>query len=156
NTVADAFPLAAQPDGQAEIFGEIGSIGDVDVFRFRPPTSGGYTIREQADNSFLDCLLTLFDHSGHVIFSNDRSEGPLNSRLDVTLSADQDYYIRAGAYFESEGSYRLSVTPVIDDFPSTLDTAKPLIFTNNQAVVLGNIETSGDVDTFQFTAQQTG
>lgn len=156
DTVGTAQALVTDASGLVIVHGEIGAAGDVDVFRFLPTSGGGFTIRQQADGSFLDSLLVLYDASGNELDRNDDDGGSLNSRLGVTLTAGQTYYIQAGAYSESQGAYTLSLTPVVDDHASTLDAAETITLSNDRAVLIGEIETASDVDIFKLVATQTG
>ena len=68
---------------------------DVDVFTFHGKTKQKIVAEVFAARfgSSLDSLLTLYDHHGHIIQSNDDSDAGADSRLRAELPADGEYFL---------------------------------------------------------------
>src|SRR5262249_52410694 len=67
------------------------------------------------------------------------------------------YFVQAAGFGSSTGGYILTLTPVLDDFGNTFDTAQPLTLApTGPTTQEGAIDFPGDVDVFQFTALSTG
>jgi hypothetical protein len=112
----DGFARAQPITVPQELQGGIAQAQDVDLFRLEGKAGQRLVIEVHAarSGSALDPLLTLYDAEGHVLASNDDSDGTADARLDVALP-------KAGAYFvglidaHDHGGpahvYRLSVRP---------------------------------------------
>ena len=75
---------------------------------------------------------------------NDGGRGQ-NSRVDFTAPADGTYYVAAGSIFNAEGTYRLSVRDVTDDFEAD-DSTTGMVSVGGAAT--GEIELADDHDWF--------
>jgi hypothetical protein len=162
NTIATAHDLTVASDGSATQDGTIDYSGDRDVFRYVAPVTGSFAIREVATgHSTLDSVLTVLDASGNQLAYNDDDPagGTTNSRLIISLTAGQTYYIQAAgfSYFDSTGAYQISVTPQVDDFGNTPATAHDLaVASDGSANQSGTIDYPGDVDVFRYVAAASG
>src|SRR5438270_13872182 len=64
NTFAQAAPVALDASGSGTQAGSIDYFGDLDMFQFAAPVTGGMTVQLQAaPGSNLDTILTAFDGS---------------------------------------------------------------------------------------------
>src|SRR5262249_24493768 len=153
-----AAELSVEADGSAAQEGAIDYAGDVDVLRYVARATGRFVVRQSAGGG-LDSLLTVLDASGGQIASNDDvSDGNLDSAVAVDLVEGQTYFLRAGAFRDSTGAYRLSVAPADpqDDFGGTFSTAADLVAAEGSGGRQGAIGSLGDVDLFRFVAPVTG
>ena len=69
-------------------------------------------------------LRGVYDADGNRLAGtgNDNGGVDFNSRVIFTAGADATYYVAAGGYLYSEGTYTLSVTEVTDDYLAGTDT----------------------------------
>lgn len=143
----DATPLAIN----APIAGEIGDAVDVDWFAFEAAAGTTYTIATSLD-TLGDSFLTLYDPGGVIVISDDDDGGGgLASRIVWTASESGTYFVEVSGFFESTGSYELSVRDrtVPDDHGGDAQTATPL---GASGTIAGDIGIPGDEDWFSFQA----
>jgi Ca2+-binding RTX toxin-like protein len=100
-------------------------------------------------------LRGIHDSSGSLISgtSNDDGGSGYNSQVAFTPSTNATYYIAAGAYGTSTGTYRVSVTGSTqssDDYTDTTATTGR-VAVNGSAT--GNLEVGGDTDWFAVSLQ---
>ena len=90
------------------IDGEIDRVGDRDVYRFRAPGDGKITVTQTArNNSSLDSFLTIFDEDEIAFATNDNlSANTLNSQLTFKVRDDEEYFVEAAAFRETDGVRR--------------------------------------------------
>ena len=149
--------------------------GQVDMFQIVAPTTGQLTVLEDAaTGSGLDSFLVVYDDSGQQIAVNDDSGGTLNSLIDVQVRGGDTYFIQAGGYGLSTGSYVLTIepsTPIVDDY-SGFSTAHPITLlptgagSQSGAVIAGtggdptmadaNAPVEATVNFYQFAAPISG
>ncbi len=133
--------------------GEIESGGDEDWFRFHV-SSGQTYIFESSLVTLPDTKLTLLNSDGVSLlgFDDDSGEG-LASRLQWTATFSGPVFVVINAFNDTQvGRYSLSVTQNStggDDHGNSASQSTVLTGAAN-----GDIETAGDVDWFQFTAQE--
>lgn len=107
------------------------------------PTSSG-TLSDPYIRGVHDSAGTLLDNS-----SNDDSSGSLNASVDFLATSSGTYYIAAGAYGGSQGTYQLQVTDL-----SGPDLAANTTTLGNLAVggvARGLTESIGDVDWYRVS-----
>ena len=68
------------------------------IVRINVNSPGTYNIELDSD---ADLVASLYDIEGDHIETDDDSGGGLNPRLDASLLADQDYYLRVSHYEEN-------------------------------------------------------
>ena len=136
------------------VSGAIEVSGVSDYYSFVAPTSGGLIIQQQApDGSTLDSLLTVYDGSQTQIARNDDSQGTLNSLVRFNMVAGETYFVEAGAFGSTSGTYNLTFT--LDDFPEDFADAQPIsVSATGNTTITGNILATGDVNMYQFVAPQ--
>ena len=64
--------------------------------------------------SSLDTYLYVYDSQGREIARNDDSNGSLNSRVQVQVTAGATYFVQADAFSTSSGQYSLSFSTASD------------------------------------------
>ena len=97
-------------------------------------------------------LRGVYDDNGVRIAgtTNDNHGRTANSRVDFTADDTGAYYVAAGSYGASRGTYTLSVAEVVDDFVAGTETSGVVAVGGS---VTGVIETPGDVDWFAVTLE---
>jgi Ca2+-binding RTX toxin-like protein len=113
-----AFDLAANSgtDGMIPLYGTgSGSIAlarDMDWFRVSVQAGKAYTLDlKAAAGSTLDTYLRLYDANGRLVGSDDDSGAGTNSMLSFTANATTHYFLSAGGYGGSTGSYLANFGP---------------------------------------------
>lgn len=110
NTLQNATTLTLAADGSAAASGVIERSGDVDMFRFTARTTGRMTIDQQATSgSHLDTYLYVYDSRGQELTHNDDSGGTLNSHVETNVLAGETYFVKATAFNNSTGAYRVQL-----------------------------------------------
>ncbi|MCA8932948.1 MAG: PPC domain-containing protein [Rhodospirillaceae bacterium] len=191
-TVAGGAPPAPQDDfadnpgttGQAfpgnPTTGNLESGDDHDWFRADLQAGITYTIDLEGQptnrGSLGDPLLTLFDGSGNQVGRNDDGGEGFNSRLTFTPTTSGTYFIDAGSFGSSAGTYTLTVSPAQTGQLQPVQPVQPTqpIVAETPALpqpggddfgnapgatgqisvgssAIGNLETDGDVDWFAVT-----
>ena len=100
-------------------------------------------------------LRGIHDAAGNLIdgTTNDDGGSRTNSRMRFTADADATYYVAAGAYGISEGSYTLSVTDVSesgDDYAADTGTSGSVVVGGSAT---GEIQYGGDRDWFSVSLE---
>jgi hypothetical protein len=80
---------------------------DQDFYRLRG--AGRTTITTRTDGSDLDTVLTVFDHAGKEIASNDTVGVSTDARLETELITGVDYFVRVTGTQHTSGSYELTL-----------------------------------------------
>jgi hypothetical protein len=157
--LAAAQVIALDAAGAATREGHIEVAGNIDVFRFVAPATGGYLVRQEAaPGSDLDSLLTVFNAAGVKLAVNDESGlgSGGDSAVRLKVVAGRTYYVQAGAYEASTGGYRLTLSAVPEP-GGNFATALPVVLSPPTAVdQVEGIETVGDVDVFRLVVSLTG
>lgn len=156
DTLATATDLGLLSDTQpinvvGAIEPAIAQVSDRDVFQFQTNTSGLTLVELNANFSFLDTVITVFDSFGTVIASNDDVPDfdvlSTDNALTFLIEGGASYFVEARGFSTSIGDYRLSLTLAPD--LGLLTLAQPL-------EVFDVIESEFDRDVFQFQAETTG
>jgi hypothetical protein len=131
--------------------GEIHESNDVDWFRFRTQSAGQWVISTRGD---LDTTCALY-LAGEEVTNDDDSGDALNCRIERSLQANRDYFVKVESFGTRTGNYELVVVPppTPDDHGNTIETSSVL---GSETSTSGSIGSAGDVDVFGFTAQFTG
>ena len=154
--IVDDFTAATDTTGAVAVggsaTGEIELPGDRDWFAVELEAGKGYQIdleRSQTGAFALSDprLYGIHYASGRFIFgtTNDNDGAGKNSRVFFTPWANTTYYVSAGAYQDLEGTYKLSVTEIADDFTRAIDTTGAVAAGGSAT---GEIDFSRDRDWF--------
>ncbi|MCV2888457.1 pre-peptidase C-terminal domain-containing protein [Ruegeria aquimaris] len=161
--VTDLGSLDDHPDGvgttgevavDGSVTGEIEEGGDIDWFRVTLEAGHEYTIELRgnptSDGTLGDPYLRgVFDADGNSIAGTTNDDGGtgLNSLLTFTATTGGTFFIAAGAYGGSTGTYTLAVQDEgsADDFGSDTATAGSI---PSSGVVTGEINEANDTDWF--------
>jgi hypothetical protein len=176
--VVPADPANATVGPVKAVSGLIAYPGDADYIRFVAPVTGSMTIQQIADAtqaSKLDSYLYVYDAKQHLIVANDNSGATsnlLDSRVQFSVQAGVSFYLKAAAFGNSTGAYRLLISThctTSDDFPQappfsdanpaaeiTLDASSGAVVATAGLGQPGSIDYLGDVDWFSFSAPYTG
>ncbi len=142
------------------VSGAVEQPGDKDWYQIQLRAGQGYRFTLNATGegeAALDPLLRLLDANGAEIGMNDDGPETLNSRLDVTPTANGVYYLEARGFAEEAvGAYTLSAaeyTQPTDSIPATAQTSARLAL---GAPVTGQVDFDGDTDWYavQLRANQ--
>ena len=94
---------------------EAGKIYRIDL---EGASSGGGTLADPFLRGIHDADGTLIDGTEN----DDREPSDVDSRASFAPSADGTYYVSAGAYHGDTGTYRVSVTEIVDDYADDTTT----------------------------------
>ena len=160
NAIPDATTIPLTSQGSGNQNGHIERAGDQDMFRVVAPVSGLMTITQNAvAGSSLDTYLYVYDSQGREIARNDDSNGSLNSRVQVQVTAGATYFVQADAFSTSSGQYSLSFSTAAlgDDFGNTIPEAATIpLSSSGNGSQNGHIERAGDQDMFRIVAPVSG
>ena len=140
----------------ASVAGNIETSGDVDFFSFIADSGVTYTMETNL-LSIDDTVLWLYGSSGSHFDHNDDYGSGYASRIQWTPQATAVYYAAVGGYDDNTGTYRLSISAAAapqppqpsDDHGNRRSDATAI---STETPVGGDIETSGDIDFFSFSA----
>ena len=160
NTFAKAAKLTLSRTsigGIGSKLANIGTPGDVDMFRFVSPVTGWLTVTQNAcSGSAIDPYVSVYDARQKLIGQNNDAEAGRNSRVDVRVVKGGVYYVQATGYGTS-GKYAVGAKAVQDDYANTLAAASQLALdSSGQRAVNGKINYRGDVDMFSVVAPASG
>ena len=159
NYFYQAAPLTLTGAGAATRDGTIERAGDVDMFRFTAAVTGRMTVTQTARlGSGLDSYLNVYNSSQGLLAGNDDSGGTVNSRVAINVVAGRTYYVRAAAYGNSTGAYRLGFgTAPTDDVGNTFAAASTLTLSSAGAASRNaTVNYAGDADVFRVVATVSG
>ena len=152
---------AVAVDGSAR--GNIGFIGDRDWFAvtleadktYRIDMEGLWTRPHRPDGTLYDpYLYGVYDEDGNRIAgkTNDNEGEEFNARVYFTPADAGTYYVAAGAgsWGSRRGTYKLSVTEVVDDFAAGTGTTGEVAVGGSTT---GESEIAGDRDWFAVTLE---
>ncbi|MDY7229149.1 pre-peptidase C-terminal domain-containing protein [Hyalangium rubrum] len=127
--------------------GRIDSATDVDVFSF--VAVAGHIYEVECTTTTIDCDLVLMDNTGTVIASDTGSGTTARVRLELNTAGTYYFRIQPGTTTFGNYSYRVRDLGLDDhgDAPATATLLVPMA-----SAATGQIETSGDVDVFAFSA----
>lgn len=177
-SIPDDFPdtttntILLNPDGSGVQNGVIDYSSDVDNFKFTAPVSGMMTL-SMSTPAYAGLQSSLTVPGASILFDitpspgSSPSQDTTNEILQFQVVAGQQYVVQAAGASSSYGNYTLTFAMVTDDFSATAPTSITLNPVSVPPASLtasalehgsqtGNIETTGDVDLFQFTAGTTG
>lgn len=152
-------------DGLNLVFDELGTTGfegridtpyDTDIFRVQTESDTTLSITLDAAASTLDPVLLVIDEAtGGQIGFNDDGSG-LNSRLILTLAANQTILITASGYGPTSGAYKLGVESVrvMDEVGANGQDLS--VDAQGNAEFSGSVDFSGDTDVFHLPPGLTG
>ena len=122
--------------------------GELDVFRFTAQEGQLYQI--DVELGTLDYVyLSLRGSDGRELTSGDDLRDSPGHRIIWKAPSTGHYYL-AATEWGSLGSYTLTVSPAIDDYPDAIERAAAI---DVGTPVHGAIDYVGDVDAFRFAAQ---
>lgn len=149
--------LSSEISVGADVPGEIEYANDMDYFKFTTAESGPYIIKSIGSTDTYGILYS--SNGGIITSSSDASTSDKNFYMNITLSANTTYYIRASHqnYYDKDntglGAYVVNISRGTDDHGDTASSS-----TEIQAGVgmAGNIESLGDNDYFKFIPSESG
>ena len=146
NNIGDATAIAV---GEA-VAGTVGSVNDVDHFRFTAQEGKRYQI-DVGMGTLPDSWVYLVDSEDRELAFNDDFEDSLASRIIWAAPASGDYFLVVGGF--GVGTYTLAVahSDIVDDHGDALDAATSIAVGE---AVAGAVDFDDDVDYFGFTAQE--
>jgi len=150
-----ASPINLDASGSGRVSGAIGWSGDTDVFQFVLSEPQDLTIALAAAGGTFDGVIQVYDSQFNSIAQNDDDEeDDYDSKVSVSLSADQTYYVAVSGHGSSIGGYNLFVGNGLGSdpahaFPITLDP-------QGLGSQSGTIDKPGEVTTFQVVAPASG
>ena len=161
NDFENSATLTLDSNGTGSVVSAIESSGDLDVFRVEATQNGLVRVRQVATpGSGLDTFVSVFTSNGDLIAQNDDDGVSLNSLVQFPISSGTVFFVRAGAFADSIGEYRIEVdlaNVVTDDIGNNDANAAVLpVDPQGSGRRLGEIEFSGDRDVFRIVATQTG
>lgn len=166
NDFTDASVITIDGLGDGTQAGTIEVIGDQDLYQFVSTVTGNLRIELAASGtSDLDGLLTIFDSQGNQIDQDDESGAGSDSRVNLTVTQGETYFIRASAtesFFDLDeaaetGAYQLTLSRVADDFGNDINNATDLTLdAQGGATQSGEIGVPNDLDVFRIVATETG
>ena len=139
--------------------GEIEVAGDQDWFAVSLTAGTTYLIDLEGSptskGTLTDTFLRgVYDGNSNLLDSttNDDGGSSLNSQLEFTAPSTGTFYISAGAYGSSTGTYTLAITDTgsIDDYGTSASTAGNVSVNGNSS---GTIEEANDQDWFAVTLE---
>ena len=132
--------------------------GDVDVYRFTPPVTADFTIETTGSS---DTLMSLKDHQGAVITSDDDSGTDHNARIVHNLIQGTTYFVEISEYNNDDtGDYTLVISGCSgggcgdDPGNDSMNTATNL--GSSCGSTQAAIDCSGDEDFYYFTTPNAG
>ncbi len=134
---------------------------EVDYYRFTATTSGTYVFTASRSNSSIDTVLGVFNSGGSRLgYNDDISSTNLNSRLTLSLTAGNTYYVGITNYTGAPGgNYTWFIDgPTADDRYEENDTQATAtnLGTSTSRQVLSNLVMADSADWFRFTTSGTG
>ena len=132
------------------VAGTVGSVNDVDHFRFTAQEGKRYQI-DVGMGTLPDSWVYLVDSEDRELAFNDDFEDSLASRIIWAAPASGDYFLVVGGF--GVGTYTLAVahSDIVDDHGDALDAATSIAVGE---AVAGAVDFDDDVDYFGFTAQE--
>lgn len=160
--VADLVPAVGSTTVTA--MGTLATPEEVDAYRFVAATDGLLTITQNATDGILDSEFTVLDAAGNFLaYGDGNAFGFRDALVNLFVSAGDVLFILSGGYFDSVGSYELTLSlGPGDDFGNTIATANaneltdPVDLAAIDDSVMGVIEIPGDVDVFRYQATAAG
>ena len=139
------------------VTGNIDRSYDRDWFAVTLEAGTSYRIRLEGSPTSQGTLIDPFlrgihDSEGNLLASTrDDDDGVgLNSRVYFTPEADGTYYVAAGGSVDGTGTYRLSVTGLVDDYAADTNTTGTVAVGNSAT---GELQGSDDRDWFAVTLE---
>ncbi|MEN8162921.1 MAG: PPC domain-containing protein [Acidobacteriota bacterium] len=135
----------------------IDCIDDMDVYRFAAPSSGVFNISTTGD---IDTVVTLYNHSGTVLISDNDSGQGTNGSIDYSLDQGSTYYISVSAFGGAgTGPYALVVSGCqgggCGDDPGNDNLAVATALSGCGSTPAA-IDCAGDLDYYWFNAPNGG
>ena len=157
---ADDYPSSPATSGSVQVgsaaFGALETGGDTDWFavQLQAGTAYSFDLEGAPTNagSLGDPYLRLYDQAGVEVASNDDGGEGFNSRLDYVAQQTGTYYLGAGAFGGSTGTYRLTAAGgsagSTDDLAGNPGTSGAV---DVGAPAFGSLEQGGDTDWFRIS-----
>ena len=153
NTATDDFPMSDTTTGvvvigSAGTSGVINFIDDGDLFKVTLVKGESYLFRNTS-TGLPDPYLVLYGTDGTVITAADDTASSLNSEILYTATASGVYYLASFDAGSGLGSYVISATRLIDDFPWNTGTSGVVAVGGTGTG--GIINSPGDADLFKVS-----
>lgn len=170
---SDDYDATAGTAGRIDVAGSAGGTleasGDSDWFALDLQAGQQVVIdlmgEDSGSGTLADPYLSLYDATGNLVGSNDDGGDGFNSQLVYTAPETGTFYIGAGAFGSSTGTYVVSVAAndaaaatatvdqpaAADDYSGGTDTSGTI---NIGSVIHGNLEEQNDTDWFGINLTQ--
>jgi methionine-rich copper-binding protein CopC len=123
--------------GGAATTGAIETAGDLDLFRVSLTAGVTYTFNLSATSGSLDPVLVLRNSTLEQLAENDDYGSSLNSQITFTATSTGTYYLQAGGFTSSTGTYTIgAIKP---------DTIAPTVLSLSPADGTTGVDISGNV-----------
>lgn len=133
----------------------IGSIGDLDYYKFIPQVSGTYAFEAK---SMLNTQAYLYDSNKSLLMYKDGGGVFQNFKIVYNLTAGQTYYLKVDLLNQCvTGDYNIKITPPdpIGSDGANNSFSNALVVSNN-STTSAQLNTWNDVDFYKFTAPTRG
>jgi hypothetical protein len=153
-------PVLLNSAGAGSLGGSLTAPGAVDLYRFVAPMTGTMTVSAQAaPGSSLESGLTALDAAQQPIPPTTDGGPTPPGQMTFPVVAGQSFFVRIAADNGSTGAYFLTISTTNpgDDFEDDLGSASPIVLdSSGSGSQMGVIDSTRDVDSFQFVAPVTG
>lgn len=138
-----------------EVSGQFESAGDEDWFRFEVEAGRKYVVETLNLSAGCDTVMEIYESDGTTLLAyDDDGGGGLASRLEGLITSTRTLFIRLRHYNSlGKGGYGIRIVALAPDDHADIASAGTLINADG-APVSGQIGAGGDVDWFQFEAQE--
>jgi len=142
NEISDRHKTVTSPTGVVTIggaatTGSIETAGDLDLFRVSLTAGVTYTFNLSATSGSLDPVLVLRNSTLEPLAENDDYGSSLNSQITFTATSSGTYYLQAGGFTSSTGTYTIgAVKP---------DITAPTVLSLSPADGMTGVDISGNV-----------
>lgn len=153
NTFSTAYNWGFNPIGIKTLTGNLEVADDIDMFKFTAPITGTYTI--YSSDIMPDIKAWLYNSSQIQIAMDDDSGGDRNFKIIMSLEKNQVYYLKV-SHCSQSGTGTYTINLAMDDYGDYFYNAYNWKLYPGDNRIEGNINFTGDVDMFKFTAPVTG
>jgi hypothetical protein len=161
NKVTDPFAapqvVTVGASGSASQEGALADAKSENVFKFKAPAAGTLVVYvDPAAGSKVEGQLVALDAQRKEIARNEAEADRRVSQLQFPVTADQEYYLKVGAFEGTSGKYKVTfthVTSVGGDFHNALELRLTRLGSGTQA---GRLEPWGHEDMYRVVAPASG
>ncbi|MSR31414.1 MAG: hypothetical protein EXR99_07910 [Gemmataceae bacterium] len=149
--------LVLDSANQANSLGTINAVGDRDLFKLEITTAGILNLGlNAAATSKLDGYLRIYQNSlENLVVEDDNFGSGFNSLVALPVNAGEVIYLQTAGVGSSVGDYKVWARLDTDDHGNTRQSASLLANSGNFATTLGEIQSAGESDFFEFVPVTT-